>query len=243
MADGRKLTLVLTDRCVATCPSCPLSCGPEGSHVMDERLARDVVDQAAALRFGRVDLTGGEPLLYPRLARAILAHARERGIPRRGVDTSAFWGSWDGERMDGALGCLRGEVTDARVGFDAFHREFVSEEAFWRAVRYLDGLGARTVIRVADVQGDRGAGAFLSSLGGEAMSRAYQVFPLAPVGRARSLLQDCFVATPDGEADPHGTLAVAWDGSVHPCNRWGFPLVDRCLGNVRDASLAEALGQ
>lgn len=244
--EGGELVLALTDRCTASCSSCPLLCGPDCSHVMDRRLAEDLVDQASSLGFRRVTLAGGEPFLFLDLVRELLKHAADRGIGERGVATNGFWGEWADERIEDAVKSLEGLLTCVVFGFDSFHAEHIGADAFWRAVRSFDRMPIGVMVRVADVYGDNGAGAFFASLSEEALDRDYLIYPLRPEGRAVSLSQDCFVEGLDaleagGELPK--TICVSWDGSVYPCDRAGIPRTSMRLGDAAHTPLSKILTQ
>lgn len=239
-----ELVLIITDRCTSSCSSCPLACGPNCVHEMDEHLAKDLVVQASSLGFSRITLAGGEPFLFPGLVRKLLECARDEGVRERCVDTNGFWGKWADERIEDAVGTLRGSLTHMVFGFDSFHAEHVDASALWRAIRFADDMPAQTVMRVADVYGARGAGEFLASLGEDALYWLYLVYPLLPLGRAENLPCDWFVGGIDEaklRAESRKTFCALWDGRIYPCYYPGIPDVSTCLGDAARDPLADIL--
>lgn len=237
----KELTLLLTDRCPAACISCPLSCGPGNTNVMDEALAKELVGQAAALGCSRLVLSGGEPFLYPDLAGRIFRYAADRGIPERKVVTGGFWGDWDEAKKENAFRDMKDVLTHAAFRFDSFHAEYVGTDALWKAIRFLGDFRVERLIEVADVYGERGAGAFLASLDEKAINRAYAVYPLLPIGRAKELPAECFIKAETMMAPQ--AVAVDWEGNIFRCARPGIPLTGKSLGNVRRTPIPEIIGK
>ena len=241
---GRELVLALTDRCTASCSSCPLQCGPECSHEMNRHLAIDLIGQASLLGFRRITLSGGEPFLLPDRVRELLEYARDTGINQRCVATNGFWGEWPDERIENDVRGLNGLLTHMTFAFDSFHAEHIGSAAFWKAVRTIDSMPVRAVIAVADALGDRGAGAFLASLGDDAVDRDYIVYPLLPEGRAKYLPRSSFVRKLDEVglgAASRDALFVAWDGGIYPTYHSGVPCLSSRLGDATCDSLAWVL--
>ena len=213
---------------------------------MDGRLAKDLIDQASSMGFCRITLTGGEPFLLPDLVRELLEYARDRGIEERCVATNGFWGAWPDGRIEDDVRGLKGFLTHMIFAFDSFHAEYVGADAFWKAVRSVDSMPVHAVIAVADVRGNRGAGAFFATLGDDALDRSYFVYPLQPEGRAKNLPRDCFVEGPDAAglgAASRKALFVNWDGGIYPTYHPGIPRISSRLGDAARESLAQALSR
>jgi MoaA/NifB/PqqE/SkfB family radical SAM enzyme len=81
------LFVELTDKCPLDCLHCYAEASLDGSSSMSADLAANLVDQAAEIGFGRLQLTGGEPLLHPELA-SLVSRAVDAGIDRVEVFTS-----------------------------------------------------------------------------------------------------------------------------------------------------------
>jgi hypothetical protein len=213
---------------------------------MDGCLAKDLIDQALSMGFCRITLAGGEPFLLPDLVRELLEYARDKGIEERCIVTNGSWGAWSDGRIEDGVRELKGLLTHMVLTFDSFHAEHVGADIFWRAVRIVDSMPVQAVIAVADVRGDRGAGAFLATLDDDAIGRSYLVYPLPPEGRAKDLPSDCFVeelSVVGLGAVSRKTLFVNWDGNIYPTYHPGIPCMSSRLGDAALNPLAQILSQ
>lgn len=68
-----------TLRCNLRCRHCYSESGPQEEVVLDARLVCEALDDAAALGYATLSVSGGEPLLFEPLAE-VLAHARALGM-------------------------------------------------------------------------------------------------------------------------------------------------------------------
>ncbi|GGC54484.1 hypothetical protein GCM10011504_36080 [Siccirubricoccus deserti] len=79
IAAPRVLQIHVTRRCNLRCLHCYSSSGPEFRDALPEGLVCDAITDAAALGYGMLAVSGGEPMLYRPLAQ-ILGHARRQGL-------------------------------------------------------------------------------------------------------------------------------------------------------------------
>jgi MoaA/NifB/PqqE/SkfB family radical SAM enzyme len=73
------LFLELTDACNLQCKHCYAGASPGLDTTMDSSLAIAIIEDAARMRFKRIQLTGGEPLMHPKLVE-LAETAFDRGI-------------------------------------------------------------------------------------------------------------------------------------------------------------------
>lgn len=98
----RVLQVHPTRQCNLRCLHCYSSSGPGEGAALDADLVRRVVDDAAALGYRTLSLSGGEPFLYRDLA-AVLRHAREAGMRTAVVTNGTLFG---GGRLDAVAGLV-----------------------------------------------------------------------------------------------------------------------------------------
>lgn len=183
-----------TRRCNLACAHCYTESGPKASQQLPLALLCAVVDDAAALGYGQLAVSGGEPLLYEALP-ALLAHARHRGLltsvtsngllmtPKRWaaiaphLDRLAI--SVDGnEASHDALRGQAGALTRTLQGL-------AQPRSTGTAFGFIFTLTQHNVHELAEVV----------ALAATHGAHSVQVHPLTLHGRARQTLQD---ARPDG---------------------------------------------
>jgi sulfatase maturation enzyme AslB (radical SAM superfamily) len=227
----RFLWLEITGRCQLRCRHCYSDSGPDQDHgSMTTANWRRVLDEAADLGVGDVQLIGGEPTLHPDLPE-LVRHALARGMAVEVYSnlvrvTSALWDVFDrpGVRLATSYYSADAARHDAVTGRRSHDRTLANiREAVRRGIPLRVGL-----VDMDDEQGIEGAVAELRMVGVEHVS----VDRLRQVGRAMG----------DGAPDvdqlcghcADGTLTVSSTGDVWPCPmaRW---LV---IGNIHEAPVA-----
>lgn len=229
------LELELTGKCQLACIMCYADSGPAGTHgTMTVRDWERLIDDAAAMGVRTVQFIGGEPTLYPELARLVRC-AVTAGL---GVEvftnlvrvTPALWAvfalpgvslatSYHGDTAAGheAVTRRRGSHARTRANItEAVRRGIPVRAGIIGSPGSLDAEAARADLAAAGV----------SSIGADRMRGVGR----AAVGvvTARELCGQC----------GHGRAAVSPDGDVWPC------VIGRFLtaGNVKDQPLADIVG-
>ena len=98
----RTLQLHVTRRCNLRCLHCYSSSGPEARETLDPAALKALLQDARALGYNFVTLSGGEPFLYAPMAE-VLAHARALDL-RTGVVTNGMY--LDEKRLAALQGVL-----------------------------------------------------------------------------------------------------------------------------------------
>ena len=244
------LFLELTARCNEACLHCYADAGPTASATLDGTTLRAVLEDARALGFRRVQLTGGDPLLSPWLVPAA-RWATELGFEQVEIFTNGVALSAEllrrlrGLPVAFACSCYS---CDPAV-HDHITRRPGSQRRTVRAIRRI--LAAGLPLRVGIIVLDENRGqlaatrAWLGRLGVPA--QAIGVSPQRQVGRGTVTAfdpADTPASTPPATADApperapfSGKAAVAADGTVYPC------IFRRTLprGSVHRQSLREIL--
>ncbi|MBW2277708.1 MAG: radical SAM protein [Deltaproteobacteria bacterium] len=246
------LFLELTDRCSLHCRHCYAEAAEGPGVELEPALARDVIGQAAELGFGRLQLTGGEPLLHERVAE-LAGAAASAGISRVEVFTSGV--SLSPEQLADfpteTRFALSVYSTDAAV-HDAVTGVPGSLEATLAAVdRILErgaGLRVAVIMMAANAEGWEHTRGALVARG--VPERSIHASMVTRVGRGQAVeppaelpdLEDADAADPEPADDPTvwpGKAAIAPNGDVFPCifARW------LKLGNVHQRPLGEILAR
>jgi MoaA/NifB/PqqE/SkfB family radical SAM enzyme len=258
--------LVLENRCNLTCPYCfYVQRGDRWSKDrMELATVEMVVEQLAAIGYGGIAFTGGEPTMHPDVVRCVSA-AKSAGMQ--------VWLATNGTRLNDSL-CqdLRSAgldyvylssntavpVEDAlkslataigqlrKAGLDAIHLTWVvsrPEPEILEAVRVFAQRQAVDVIfQPAWLVHDRGRVSRLDSAGLRHISPVVMQWA-RETGHVRygQLMLGYYHRGDRPAACTMGSsrVIVDWNGQVYPC----FHRRDLCAGNVHDAPVASILGK
>lgn len=124
-----KIEFILTYACTGKCKHCS-----EGDHelsgeIIDIVASKDIIRKISSVyKIETVLVFGGEPLLYPDAATAILSAAREVGIPKRQIITNGYFSN-DSDKIKSVAKLLaESGVNDTLLSVDAFHQETIPLE-------------------------------------------------------------------------------------------------------------------
>ena len=140
-----KVFFLFTLHCNIACAHCYNNSGP---HKKAKRLPLDrmlaIIAQMPSAGIRRLDITGGEPFLYPRDLLAIIEAARAAGLDGIGINTNGFWASTDerAKRMLDRLaqaGFMQGHQDKIKISGGVYHQEFIQfERVLTPARNYYD---------------------------------------------------------------------------------------------------------
>lgn len=191
------------------------------SEQIDERLLLDLV-----ATFGKADrpdlvmLTGGEPLLRPRLVRQLAERAHAVGSSVCLISGMFFA---RGARVPRAIDEALGSVDHFTASLDAFHEREVPRAAVFEELRRLLGRGQDVSLQVTALGADD---PYLANLIEDAVEQLDGRVPIAVsfvgrTGRAREWIPPVANDTPAAPAANPCAMAawpvVSWDGTVVAC--------------------------
>ncbi|MFF4537151.1 radical SAM protein [Streptomyces aureus] len=221
------LLATLTRRCPLSCAHCSTSSGPRGEDTPGDALRRFVGSFAPADRPEVLMLTGGEPLLRPRLVADLAALAAAAGT--RTTVLSGMFFAGDGRVPARIMDALR-HVDHFSASIDVFHEREVPRAALFRAMHRIMDRGIDVSFHVTGTAADD---AYLADVTTSIRSAfrdqaAVLVNHIRPVGRAAAWATARTVTPPGAEAEggartPAAPCAmaawptVAFDGTVAAC--------------------------
>lgn len=246
-----QLFVELTARCNEQC----VHCYAESSPIREEALAwsevRRVLEDAKALGFGLVQLTGGDPLISSHCIRAVEL-AKELAIPQVEIYTNglALRGNTYERLRELAPSFAFSFYSHDPATHDAITRTPGSHERTARAIRRTveDGLSVRVGVISMELNQHDAAGTYeyLQALGVAEDSIRFD--RMRDVGRGEPTSPDVDrrptnTGSPTGGVEKTraqrfgGTAAVSYDGTVYPC------IFSRHLplGSIHEASLESVL--
>ncbi|MBO4266232.1 MAG: radical SAM protein [Lachnospiraceae bacterium] len=239
-----RLSLVLTDRCNAACDFCGFSCTPKNNHVMDVQMMERIIREAKTMGIRAVGFSGGEPFLYPELLEKGSKIAKEEGMEVN-IATNGFWGAWEDDKIDEILKRIRPNFIG--ISYDDFHRKFIPEDVFFKALSHCYALNIKTRVFVADLKDEHAAGRFLMSLDNRRFRVPMFIYPVYRCGRARHMPSEWFLTYK--YEDVHITclsehaISVLYNGDIYPCCRHQVYESAMKLGNVSNMSLQEGINK
>ncbi|WP_245173498.1 radical SAM/SPASM domain-containing protein [Streptomyces aureus] len=221
------LLATLTRRCPLSCAHCSTSSGPRGEDTPGDALRRFVGGFAPADRPEVLMLTGGEPMLRPRLVADLAALASAAGT--RTTVLSGMFFAGDGRVPARIMDALR-HVDHFSASMDVFHEREVPRSAVFRAMHRIMDRGIDVSFHVTGTAADD---AYLADVTTSIRSTfrdqaAVLVNHIRPVGRAAAWATARTVTLPgageEGGVQPPPTPCamaawptVAFDGTVAAC--------------------------
>ncbi len=142
----RALGLHITYRCNARCQHCAYHCGPEARGVMKVSEAKKYLRQASKQDVDMLCISGGEPMLYPRLVTQIAEEARNQKMQSIWLFTNSFWAT-DQKIAENRLTKLKkAGITRLCTSADGFHRPFISTDNVKNAITAAQKFGLEVVL-------------------------------------------------------------------------------------------------
>ena len=125
----QRLEFTLTTRCNSQCIHCQADASPSKSDVMDVEDAYNyLTDTAAVSKLKSFMIFGGEPMLYPERAIAIIKKAHKLRIPKIEMITNGVWGRNNEAAEELAVRLKTVGLSCIHISADAFHVQYVPIE-------------------------------------------------------------------------------------------------------------------
>lgn len=125
----QRLEFTLTTRCNSQCIHCQADASPSKSDVMDVEDAYNyLTDTAAISKLKSFMIFGGEPMLYPERAIAIINRAHELRIPKIEMITNGVWGRNKEAAEEFAVRLKTVGLSSVHISVDAFHLQYIPIE-------------------------------------------------------------------------------------------------------------------
>jgi pyruvate-formate lyase-activating enzyme len=222
----KRVTFRFTYHCNISCRHCYNSSGP---HAKAQRIERDamraIIAQMPGAGIAALNLTGGEPFLYPDDVMALIAAGRAARLDAISIYTNGFWAG-TAEKADkmlarlAAAGFMQGSGDFIKVSTGAYHQEFVGfDRVGLLAQRYHRMFARKLVVDYELAPGEKGQSADIRMrLAAEGLDRfiAISFRETQPLGRARNLHGSKLtpVDVPCGMIEE---IVFDPDGTARPC--------------------------
>lgn len=238
------LSILITDRCNASCEICCLNCSPGGKQTLETAQIEKAIRQAAETEgMEEIRFTGGEPFLYADRVEACAAYAAERGL-RSVIHTNGFWGADERKAAERTRALKEAGVVKIHFSADPYHQKYVPFSALEAAMRLTREAGIETELSVMEINGSRHWQQALAAMPEEIKAAGIITYPLLPVGRAAGLVREdqlIRVFAPDtAECIYSGMASLTPDGCYHLCCTMYFQTIPRIsLGHMDEVSFSE----
>jgi MoaA/NifB/PqqE/SkfB family radical SAM enzyme len=239
-----------TYHCNIACRHCYNGSGPhkKTQHIHLNRMLA-IVAQMPAAGIGHLNLTGGEPFLYPDHLTALIAAGRAVGLPGISIYTNGYWATNEkhAERMLeqlAAAGFMSSSGDSIKVSAGVYHQEFISFDRVLILARiYSSMFGQRLLVdfEVTPRAGDQAARVqrLVRDCG---LSDQINLFfrQILPLGRGGDL-EGFKYGSIDTPCDSINQIVFDPDGIVRPC--CGFNNENRgvIIGNLETHGLKDLI--
>lgn len=129
----RIVTLIVTYQCALSCDMCFFKANPTRKEVIDERIARDVIRDAADLGIPQVGFAGGEAVMQLDLLCKLISLSRE--YDRETIlTTSGYWGRSSQQRNRIVDRLVEAGLENIQISLDDEHLKFLTIEDVANAI-------------------------------------------------------------------------------------------------------------
>jgi len=207
------IEIVVTSKCNIGCRHCIYDCQPFSKEKLNKPVIKDLIRQAAMLNSVRsIVFTGGEAFLeYSSLIESI-ALCEELGLEASAV-TNGYW-ALTAQTATKKLKELKGLKT-LNVSTDSFHQEFIPADRIRNVIESCHELGIKCVVRISYLNDPASEiGIIKKQLTGLDGLYTIVAIPVAPFGRAATLIDTCSIYA----YDPNGIPCCGADDPVIDAN-------------------------
>jgi pyruvate-formate lyase-activating enzyme len=222
----KRVNFRFTYHCNISCRHCYNSSGP---HAKAQRIELDamraIIAQMQGAGIPALNLTGGEPFLYPDDLMALIAAGRASRLDAISIYSNGFWAE-TAEKADKMLarlataGLMQGAGDFIKVSTGAYHQEFVGfDRVVLLAQRYHRMFVRKLPVDYEVAPGDKARSAEVRKhLAAEGLDQCIAVSfrETQPLGRARNL-QGSELKTIDVPCGMIEEIVFDPDGTARPC--------------------------
>ncbi len=224
--DVGRVNFRFTYHCNIACRHCYNHSGPDQkAQRLNLEAMRQIVAQMPAAGIDAINLSGGEPFLYPDILGAMVAAGRAAGLREVSILSNGFWAMSEAKarrtltRLADA-GFMQGADDFLKVSSGVYHQEFIGFERILIASRvFHDLFGRRLLIDVELPNGEEHlAKDYRQRLADEGVDEMVSISfrSIALLGRATQI-EGLEEGNQDKPCDAINQLVFDPDGSARPC--------------------------
>jgi pyruvate-formate lyase-activating enzyme len=224
--DVRAVNFRFTYHCNIACRHCYNGSGP---HMKAQRIPLEpmlaIIAQMPSVGIGRLNLTGGEPFLYPDHVAALIAAGRAAGLRGISIYTNGYWAATDEQSKQtldwlSAAGFMKGSDDFLKISSGIYHQEFVAfDRALTLARRYHAMFGRPLIVDFELAPGQSGlAEEIRGQVSAAGLTEQIQLHfrKVWPLGRGKEL-EGIAIQRIEMACDAIKQIVFDPDGAVRPC--------------------------
>lgn len=251
MIDIQGLSLIITNKCNASCRHCGFDCCPDGEKTMEEKDAIFFIE--TAYKFSPIRslcITGGEPFLYYDRVVNIMSCAAKLGLTSE-IVTNSFW-AYDYKTAVYLLSDLKKlGLCNFVTSFDDYHLEYIDAGNIRNAIKAACDLKLKVTIKTVEYNRCRiNADNALLMLGLTKYKNSISVQSLIPINEGRFKYlnghdKEDFISSPYSMSGGCSKIikfpAINPSGELYPC--CGFGGTARLAGKYPENDFKDMLSQ
>lgn len=152
MINIQGLSLILTNKCNASCKHCGFSCGPDKNETMSIEDAIFYIHEAKKLQtLKMVCFTGGEPFLFYDRVVQMMSYGNKLGLTSE-IVTNSFWATTYDVAMEKLEELKKIGLVNFVTSLDDFHLEFIDINKIKNAVRAALDLRLHVTVKTLEFE-------------------------------------------------------------------------------------------
>lgn len=224
------------------CGHCSVESGPNIKGEPTEAELLQIVRDGAKAGMNAILLTGGEPMLRPKIVFNLLDECRRNGIDTA-MTTNGYWGRKGAFAQKTMKNLIRHGLGAMTVSYDRYHAEYQDADAVINIANAAERHNFEMNINFVRMADDPELVTYVERFKGLRAVRL-RYYDVQPVGRARNFAEDQLRAEVEGFCSAAARPAVTDDGRLIACNGPSYfesaqsPLI---VGKLGEHSVGELL--
>jgi len=239
------LALLLTEDCNACCKMCCDSRGHvRGKTLTDEELAHILLNIKECQQISAVGITGGEPLLYPKLIDQIMNYDFGREV-KISIKTNGFWGK-DIDNARDLIDKYQNKLSYISLSYDEFHMPYIDIQCLKNIIMVAKDYNIQTDVVGCFLKDTKTPGDILNMLGESAYYTKFCYQPVISTGSGSMFDEESYIKLLDSNNDILSCTACDEPDILINPNLEIFPCCSQVventllkMGNLREQSLTE----
>ncbi len=243
----KNIAILITEDCNARCKMCCDSRGNVRGKTLSEKELEIILGNIKKCEYiTHVGITGGEPLLYPKLLDYIFEYDYGREISIS-IKSNGFWGR-DIKKAETIIKKYRSRLSNISLSYDEFHKEFIEVQAIKNIINIAKESNVPTDVVACCLKSTIAPGDILNELGESAYLTKFCYQPVICTGSGKLFDDNDYIRLMNVDRDEiRCTASVEPDIlinpklDVYPCCSQVIENTILKVGNLNDNSLNDII--